>query len=261
VRADQGTPRGFLDLSRGNPAGELAPDVLERGGGSERPRLLAEFIGLFLVIPALPALGLLPVSIIPVLVAIGLLCLAVLLYDPTFDRRRLGLGPRGEGGPAGVRPALRRIGACFLFGAAGLGAAVAAFDSASLFSLVRTRPEIWALIMVGYPLISVYPQEMIFRAFLFHRYERVFRSRAVTIAASALVFGYAHIVLGNTLAVILSLAGGLIFAYTYDRTRSTLLCAVEHALYGCFIFTIGLGSYFYHGTMVAAEAAAGAGPW
>jgi hypothetical protein len=24
---------------------------------------------------------------------------------------------------------------------------------------------------------------------------------------------------------------------------------VEHALYGCWLFTVGLGQYFYHGTI------------
>jgi hypothetical protein len=31
---------------------------------------------------------------------------------------------------------------------------------------------------------------------------------------------------------------------------------VEHALYGCLLFTIGLGRYFYHGTVRFAEALA-----
>ncbi len=65
------------------------------------------------------------------------------------------------------------------------------------------------------------------------------------IIANALAFGYMHAVFRNPLAVVLALAGGALFAHTYDRTRS--LCAVcfEHALYGCFIYTIGLGRYFY----------------
>lgn len=213
---------------------------------------------MFLVVPTLPVLGLLPVTIIPVLVAFGLLCLAVLLRDPRFPRHRLGLGPLIKR-PDGLRATLRRICGWFLIGAAAMGAAVAIFDGDALFSLVRERPHIWAIIMVGYPLLSVYPQEMIFRTFMFHRYGGVFRTRAAMIAASAAAFGYAHIVLGNALAVALSLVGGFLFAYTYDRTRSTLLCAIEHALYGCFIFTIGLGTYFYHGSMRMAEMAAGAG--
>lgn len=227
---------------------------------SDRVRLFGEFVGLFILVPTLPVLGLLPVSIIPVLVVTALLCLAVLLYDPAFDRRRLGLGPYAAD-RSSVRPALWRIAACFAIGAAGMAAAVALFDGEALFGLVRNRPELWALIMVGYPLLSVYPQELIFRALLFHRYGPLFGGRGPAIIASAVAFGYAHIVMGNVIAVALSLAGGFIFAYTYDRTRSTLLCALEHALYGCFIFTIGLGSYFYHGTTRLLEATAQGSGW
>jgi uncharacterized protein len=256
VAADHGTAQRMMDLGPARPAPAVPAITRQRSTLAERPRLLAEFIGLFLLVPTLPALGLLPVSIIPVLVAMGLLCLVVLLRDPSFDRRRLGLGVWRKGRRT-IGGALGRIGGCFLLGAAGMGAAVAMFDADSLFHLIRTRPEIWAIIMVGYPLLSVYPQEMIFRAFLFHRYGRAFGGRVATICASAIAFGYAHIVLGNILAIGLSLAGGFIFAYTYDRTRSTLMCTIEHALYGCFIFTIGLGTYFYHGSLRAAEAAAG----
>ena len=66
---------------------------------------------------------------------------------------------------------------------------------------------------------------------------------------SALVFSYGHIVFENSLAVGLSFIGGLLFARTYVSTRSTFAAAFEHALYGCFIFTIGLGQYFYHGVV------------
>jgi membrane protease YdiL (CAAX protease family) len=224
----------------------------------EKNRLLAEFVGLFILIPTIPVVGLLPVTIVPFLVAVGLLVLGVLLYDPAFDRRRLGLGPPSAE-RSHTRSAVRRIALWFMLGAAGLATSVILFDPGSLFSLIRSRPQLWALIMIGYPILSVYPQEMIFRAFLFHRYSAVFRTRWATVAASAIAFGYAHIVLGNVVAIGLSLAGGLIFAYTYDRTKSTLLCAMEHGLYGCFIFTIGLGSHFHYGSMRAAGAAASAG--
>ncbi|BCB83640.1 hypothetical protein [Phytohabitans suffuscus] len=39
-----------------------------------------------------------------------------------------------------------------------------------LFDLPREEPLIWALVAVFYPLLSVYPQELIYRAFLLHRY-------------------------------------------------------------------------------------------
>jgi hypothetical protein len=48
---------------------------------------------------------------------------------------------------------------------------------------------------------------------------------------------------------LLTLIGGWFFAETYARTRSMRLVWLEHALYGCLVFTIGLGDYFYHGNV------------
>jgi hypothetical protein len=42
-------------------------------------------------------------------------------------------------------------------------------------------------------------------------------------------------------------AGGLLFARDYARHRSLSLTCLEHSLYGCLIFTIGLGRFFYTG--------------
>ena len=44
----------------------------------------------------------------------------------------------------------------------------------------------------------------------------------------------------------LATIGGLLFAATYERRRSTLLVSIEHGLYGDFIFTVGLGGLFYN---------------
>ena len=47
------------------------------------------------------------------------------------------------------------------------------------------------------------------------------------------------------ISLVLSTVGGLLFGATYLRTRSVLLASVEHTLYGCAIFTVGLHEYFY----------------
>jgi hypothetical protein len=46
-------------------------------------------------------------------------------------------------------------------------------------------------------------------------------------------------------AIAFATLGGLMFAATYERRRSTLLVSIEHGLYGDFIFTVGLGGLFY----------------
>ena len=67
--------------------------------------------------------------------------------------------------------------------------------------------------------------------------------------ASAIAFGYAHIILENIFAMILSTIGGLFFARTYARHHSLAMVSIEHAAYGCLLFTIGLGYYFYGGAV------------
>ncbi|WP_433375544.1 CPBP family glutamic-type intramembrane protease [Actinoplanes sp. CA-142083] len=127
-------------------------------------------------------------------------------------------------------------------------AAVAIFDRDMLFDLPRREPLLWLAIIVFYPLVSVYPQELLFRAFLLHRYSPVFGFHRAAAAASAAAFGFAHLLFGNVIAVVATVVGGWLFARRYQRTQSLLVVSIEHALYGITIFTVGLGQYFYHGS-------------
>ena len=207
--------------------------------------LSAEFVVLFLAVPLVIALRLPKQLLIPAIAAFGLFALALLLTDSTFNRRELWNAGK-------LKAELSRM---LLFAAAamiGITALVLILDPRLFGSLVRERPALWITIMLGYPLASVYPQEVIYRAFIFHRYRVLFRHPGVLIAASAIAFGYAHIVLWNWLAIGATLIGGLLFAWTFHRTRSVAATWLEHALYGCFMFTVGLGRFFYGG---AAESA------
>jgi len=118
-----------------------------------------------------------------------------------------------------------------------------------LFSLPRQRPTVWVMVMLLYPPLSAVPQEIIFRSFIFRRFGRALSPRQLMVA-SALAFGWAHIILMNWVAVVFSGLGGLLFAHTYYKTKSLAAVCFEHALYGLYIFTIGLGFYFYHGQAV-----------
>jgi hypothetical protein len=227
---------------------------------------LAEFAAIFFAFPAAvwwwrvhgPVWG--QFWMIPLLLVIFGVVLLSLLRDPTFDRRALW-------NLAGLRRVWPWILAVFPLPAAGLAALVwwhdRTHDSQLLLSLARERTGFWALLMVAYPLLSVYPQEVIWRAFLFHRYgpalsgrpdppsgESAGRTPWPTVLASAVSFGWMHIVFNNWVAPTLTLAGGLLFALTYARTRSTAACWAEHALWGCFIFTVGLGHFFVGGIML-----------
>jgi len=115
-----------------------------------------------------------------------------------------------------------------------------------LFSLPFERPRVWMMVMVLYPLLSVIPQEIIFRSFFMKRYAPLIPKSGIRMA-NALAFGWVHIIMQNWIAVSFCMIGGWLFADTYRRTRSLAAVCLEHALYGCYVFTIGLGIYFYHG--------------
>lgn len=182
--------------------------------------------------------------IFPAIWTLAGVCLVVLLRDPTFRRKRLW-------NAAGVRRAVKPLVLWFAAGSASLAGLLTIYEPQRLFQLPRNRPELWALIMVAYPILSVYPQEIAFRAFFFHRYRALFGSgraeRLGVVLCSAAAFGYAHIVMHNLWAIAFSAVGGVLFAYTYLRSRSLLAVWIEHAAYGCFLFTIGWGHYFFGG--------------
>lgn len=129
-----------------------------------------------------------------------------------------------------------------------LAIAVWVFRPDLLFSMIKRSPILWVVIMVLYPLLSVYPQELLYRAYFFHRYEALFGSGWGMLLASAVAFGFVHIIFGNWLAVALCVMGGLLFSLTYQSSGSLVLTCLDHAIFGNFIFTIGLGRFFYHGT-------------
>jgi membrane protease YdiL (CAAX protease family) len=116
-----------------------------------------------------------------------------------------------------------------------------------LFFFPRHSPLFWALVMALYPVLSVYPQGIIYRGFFFARYQTLFRSPATLILASAAAFAFSHVIFRSPWSVALTFAAGLLFAWRYVATGSLLVSCFEHALYGCFIFTVGLGGLFYHG--------------
>lgn len=150
---------------------------------------------------------------------------------------------RGEGVLqwAHLRPVLLR----FMICAAGIAAYTWVAERHLWLSFPRDWPFNWTVTMLLYPFLSALPQEVIYRSFFFMRYAPLFSSPVAMVLASALTFGYAHLFFHNWIALLFSTIGGGIFAYAYHSHRSLLLVTVEHALYGCFIFTIGLGIYFF----------------
>jgi hypothetical protein len=145
----------------------------------------------------------------------------------------------------GLRDGLRDIALRFACIAPLLCLCARLLEPERFLALPRERPLIWLAIMVGYPLLSVWPQELLFRRFAHSRYAPLFGEGAGFVIASGLAFGFAHVIYMNPVAVLLSAGGGFIFAAAYARHRSLRLVCLEHALYGCLIFSVGLERYFY----------------
>ncbi len=70
----------------------------------------------------------------------------------------------------------------------------------------------------------------------------LFNSNMLFLFVNAIVFSLAHLFFKNTLVVILTFLGSLLFAFTFNKTKSTLLVSIEHAIYGSWLFTVGMGS-------------------
>jgi hypothetical protein len=205
-----------------------------------------EFCGLFLVLPFVVVYGLPGHPVIPVLWVVTAGCLAWLWRQPDVDR--------GEFFRWSVdRSVWRRIGLRFAVAAVLLTALLLLARPDYLLALPRRRPVLWMLVMVLYPLLSVYPQGIVYRAFYNRRYSALFTDKMSFLAAGAVAFAITHVVFRNPWAVGFTLVGGWFFLDTYLRTRSVLVAAVEHSLYGCFLFTIGFGSFFYNGSIRTAQ--------
>lgn len=115
-------------------------------------------------------------------------------------------------------------------------------DNARLFEVLLNKPLLWLTILFVYSVFSVYPQELIYRTLFFERYAVLFQSNSFAIVLNAVVFSLAHIMFKSTLVLVLTFLGGLLFALTYTKTKSTLLVSIEHAIYGSWLFTVGMGT-------------------
>ena len=103
------------------------------------------------------------------------------------------------------------------------------------------NPKLFVVILGVYTFLSVWPQEIIYRSFFYKRYQDLCSSKIVFMVLNAVIFSLAPVFLKNILVLILTFIGGLLFIYTYTKTKSTTLVSIEHALYGNWLFTVGMG--------------------
>lgn len=207
-----------------------------------RASLLLEFLALFVALPLAYRYSPVRVPALPLLWLVSAYAGWHLLRDPQFSRAQF-----WDAAPLARQ--LWTILPIFAAGALLLWLGVRHYAPELQWSLVRQKPGFWAVVMLAYPVFSVYPQGILYRAFFFERYAPLFPGKWTMIVVSAAAFAFLHIIFRNSLAVALTFAGGLLFATRYAETGSLATSNFEHALYGCWLFTVGLGQFFYHGTI------------
>lgn len=178
--------------------------------------------------------------VMPLVLLGGLTFGMVLSRDKSFDEHTA-LSCRGLGRNIG------RILLVFLLPACLLAGAVYWFDREEFLDFPLTNFGFWLIVMFLYPTVGALLQELIFRGFFFHRYEKLFPDSWVFLLVNATSFAMFHLFYVNPVAPTLSFFGGLLFAHRYRQTRSLFAVAFEHGLWGGFLFTIGLGRFFFSG--------------
>jgi len=187
--------------------------------------------------------------VFPLLLITFVTMLLYLRLDPTFDNTRLW-------NKAGFKKDLRRIIAVFVPSAAVilgvtwlLAYKTPLLPESGFLRLPREMPIVILFISIGYPWISAYPQEITHRAFFFHRYRRILGEGSLAFWLNVLTFSWLHITMWNWVALAMTIPAGMLFAYTYLKSRSALAAGFEHAIYGIWAFFCGLGYFVFTGNV------------
>lgn len=81
-------------------------------------------------------------------------------------------------------------------------------------------------------------EELVFRAYLFPRFEELFKNTNIAIVLSALLFGILHISYGTVAQVIFPFALGILFALHYKKHRNIKSIIITHFLWDFLLFCI-----------------------
>ncbi|MEM7623241.1 MAG: CPBP family glutamic-type intramembrane protease, partial [Planctomycetota bacterium] len=124
-------------------------------------------------------------------------------------------------------------------------------ETSAFLRLPREVPIAVVFILIGYPWFSVYPQEVVCRPFFFWRYAAILPRPWQMVAVNSVAFAWIHAPFLHWMALALTLPGGVLFAMTYHRTRSTLAVTIEHGLMGWWAFVVGLGWFVFTGSVAS----------
>jgi len=102
----------------------------------------------------------------------------------------------------------------------------------------------YLITLILYPLVSVIPQELIYRVYFFHRYRKLIPETYLLMLGNAVIFGLTHLIYGNWVAPVATFLVSWIFIFNYLKSKSLFNVSVEHYFYGMVMFTVGFGHYF-----------------
>jgi hypothetical protein len=117
----------------------------------------------------------------------------------------------------------------------------AIYRPSDLFKPLINNFPLWLFILFIYTILSVLPQEWIYRYFYMRRYNIPLLQGPTGIIINGLVFSLAHLFLMNGIVLFITFIGGCLFFWSYQRSNSLRAVCLEHAFYGLWLFSIGAG--------------------
>ena len=190
--------------------------------------------------------------VFPLLIFTFVSMLIFLLLDKTFDNTRLW-------GWSRFKQDFRRIITQFVFLASviliitwALARYTTIMPMQRFLYLPSHVPLLMLMIALLYPWLSAFPQEVTHRAFFFHRYRSIIGQSRTAFILNIITFSWLHITMWNWVAIIMTIPAGILFAQTYRKSESTLAAGFEHAIYGIWVFFVGLGYFVFTGNANAA---------
>ena len=122
--------------------------------------------------------------------------------------------------------------------------ALIAFTVTSLYwpsQLFSAPPEI-AVMLIGFPILTALPMELVYRALFFRRYGHLIQGEtaAIILGAAATSLGYA-VLSGNIGGVIFGIALGGVLGWAYLKTGNFAVSVVLHWAAAAALYLIGPG--------------------
>lgn len=205
------------------------------------PRLRVEFGLFYIVLPLIIAVLFPPNWMFPALFALTGLGIMLLHWTPGFQWAEL----RYDWANWSLREVVLFTAFMSVF-CVGL---IQVMHPDAAFLLLIHRPEMLALIWIGYPVLSALPQELLFRPLFFRRYHAILPEGRAAYVLNAAIFSFAHLMYWSWIVALMTFAGGLLFTWAYRQRGSFFYAVLLHAIAGNIIFAVGLGVYFYSGNV------------